>query len=79
VPADRLAFAIGVGREHHLGRAFQRPSQLCDVLAFVVGHDVIRFEVAVGVDADPSPLLLLDLFGYSLAESGDRERVQNST
>jgi hypothetical protein len=64
VPADRLPFAIGVGREHHFGRAFQRGPQLRDVLPFVVGHDVIRLEVAVGVDADPSPLLLLDLFGH---------------
>ena len=35
----------------------------CDVLPLVVRDDVMRREVALGVDAQPSPLLLADLVG----------------
>ena len=70
VPADRLAFAVRVGREQHFGGVLQRRLQLRDVLPLVVGNDVVRLEVAVGVDAEPSPLLLLDLFGHSLGRLG---------
>src|SRR5262249_54231689 len=61
VPTDRLAFAVGVGGEVHLTGALESRSQRLNVFALVVGHDVVGFEVAVGIDAEPSPFLLADL------------------
>src|SRR5439155_14547412 len=63
VPADRLALAIRVGGEVHLRRALQRRTQRLDILFLVVRDDVVRREVAFGVDAEPSPFLLADLIG----------------
>ena len=63
MPADRLAFAIRVGREQHSGGALERRPQRLHVFALVVRNHVIGLEVAVGVDADASPLLLADLVG----------------
>jgi len=41
-----------------------------DLLLFIVGNDVVRLEVAVDIDAQPSPFLFLDLLGTSAADSG---------
>ena len=61
MPADRLAFAIGVGRENQLRRIFHRGLERRDVLLLVGGDDVIGREVAVGIDAHPAPRLAFDL------------------
>ena len=63
VPADRLAFAVRVGGEQHFGRVLERVLQVRDLLLLVAGDDVVRREVAVDVDAQPAPVLLLDLLG----------------
>ena len=42
----------------------------CDVLPLVVRDDVVRLEVAVGVDAEPAPLLLPDLVGNLVGRLG---------
>src|SRR5262245_4367703 len=63
VPADRLTFAVRVGRQIHLAGALQGGLQRLDVFALVAGDHVIRFEVAVGVDAETSPLFFADLVG----------------
>ena len=64
MPADRFAFAVGVGREQQLGRVLDRGLQMRDLLLLVVGNDVVRREVAVDVDAEAAPLLFLDLLGH---------------
>ena len=46
-----------------LRRALQRRLQRLHVLALVVRDDVVRLEVAVGVDAEAAPLLLADFVG----------------
>ncbi len=74
VPADRLAFAIGVGRENQFRRIFHRGLERRDVLLLVGGDDVIGREVAVGVDAHPAPRLAFDLgrdFGGGLGQIAD--------
>jgi hypothetical protein len=63
VPADRLAFAVGVGREVDLGGAFQRGLERLNIFALVVGNDVIGLEVAFRIDAETPPLFLADLIG----------------
>ncbi len=75
MPADRLAFAIGVGREIDLRRAFHRRLQRLHVLPLVVRDDVIGLEVAVGVDADAAPLLLADLVGNLVGRLGQIANV----
>lgn len=64
VPADRLAFAIRVGREQQFGRVLHRGLEMRDLLLLVVGDDVVRLEVVVDVDAEAAPLLLLDLLRH---------------
>jgi hypothetical protein len=61
VPADRFAFAIRVGREHDGRGRLHRGLQVLHVLPLVFGHDVVGREVAVGIDAEPAPLLLSNL------------------
>ena len=51
VPGDRLAFAIGIGREIDVGRAFDRAAQLLDDVAFALDRQVFRREVVLDVDA----------------------------
>ena len=55
VPADRLAFAVGVGRENQFRGVLHRGLEGRDVLLLVAGHHVIRREVAVGVDRPTGP------------------------
>ena len=74
VPADRLAFAIGVGREQQLGRVLERGLQVRDLLPLVARDDVVGREVLLDVDAEPAPVLLLDLlrhFGGRLGQIAD--------
>ena len=70
VPADRLPFAIGVGCQVDLSGAFQRGLQRLNMLALVVGNDVIGLEVAVGIDAESSPLFFADLVGNFVGRLG---------
>jgi hypothetical protein len=70
VPADRLAFAVGVGREHDFGRALQRRLQRLHPLPLVVRDDVVRLEIAVGVDAQAAPLLLANLVRHLTGRLG---------
>ena len=62
VPGDGLAFAIGVGGQQQLRRILHRGLEVRDLLLLVVGNDVVRRELVLDVDAEPPPLLLLDLF-----------------
>ncbi len=64
VPADRLAFAVRVGREHQLGGVLHGGLERCDVFPLVGGDDVVGREVAVGVDAQAAPRLAFDFVGH---------------
>ena len=55
VPGDRLAFAVGVGRQQHFGGVLERRLQILDILLLVVRDDVVRREVAFEVHAKPAP------------------------
>jgi hypothetical protein len=63
VPADGFTFAVRVGGQQNLRRVFHRGLQMRDLLLLVVGNDVVGLEVTVDIDAESSPLLLLDLLG----------------
>jgi hypothetical protein len=52
VPGDGLAFAVEVGREEDRIRRLGRLRDLRDLLAAVLGDDVIGFEIVVDVDAE---------------------------
>ena len=66
VPADRLALAVGVGGQQHLGRVLHRRAQLADPAGLVARDDVVRAEAVVDVDRHRAPRLVLDL-GRDLA------------
>ena len=61
VPADRLPLAIGVGGQQHFRRLLQRGLEVGHLLLLVARHHVIGREVALDVDAEAAPLLVLDV------------------
>ncbi len=63
MPADRLAFAVRVGRQQQFGGVLYSGLQMGDLLPFVARHDVVRGEIAFDINAEPAPFLLLDRFG----------------
>jgi hypothetical protein len=63
VPADRLALAVGVGGEQHLGRVLHRRSQVPDTASLVLRDHVVRAEAVFDVHAHAAPRLVLDLGG----------------
>ena len=64
MPGDRLAFAVFVRREQQLIGVLQLRLQVGDDLPLARVDDVDRLELAVDVDAEPGPLLVLVLRGY---------------
>src|SRR5687768_12589505 len=71
---DREGESIRVGGQQQLGGFLHRDLEQRDLLPFVAGHDVVRSEVLIDVDAEPTPLLLLDLLrhvGRRLREVAD--------
>ena len=60
MPADRLPFAIRVGGQQQFGGFLERHLQVGHLLLLVAGNDVVRLEVLIDVDAEPSPVLLFD-------------------
>ena len=75
VPADRLAFPVGVGREEHFTRALEGRLQRLHMPFLVVRDDVVGLEVLVGIDAQPTPLLLPDLVGNLIRRFGQVAHV----
>ena len=63
VRADRLAFAVRVGRQQDFGRFLDRGLELADPLLLGQRDDVVRGEVAVDVDGHAAPGLVLNLLG----------------
>ena len=61
VPADRLAFAIRVGRQQQLGRVLDGGLEVRHLLPLVARDDVVRREVLLDIDTESAPVLLLDL------------------
>ena len=53
VPADRLALAVGVGRQEHAVGLLDEPRQLRDRLLFSGHHPVVGFVVLAAVDGRP--------------------------
>ena len=64
VPADRLAFAIGVGREQELRCVLDGTLEVRDLLSFVARHHVIGRKVLLNIDTESSPVLFLDLLRH---------------
>jgi hypothetical protein len=64
MPADRLAFAVGVGGEQQLRCFLESALEMRNLLLLVAWNDVVRREVLIDVDAEAAPALLLDLFGH---------------
>ena len=61
VPGDGLALAVLVRREVELVGVLDQRLELADLLLAVGADDVERFEVVLGVDAEPRPRLALVL------------------
>ena len=75
VPADRLAFAVGVSRQQQLGGVLDGGLEVRHLLPLVARHDVVRREVLLDVDAEPAPLLRLDLLRHVGGRLGEIANV----
>ena len=64
VPADRLAFAVRVGREQQLGGLLDGGLQMRDLLPLVGRDDVVGREVLVDIDPETAPFLVLDFLRH---------------
>jgi len=76
VPADRLAFAIRVGRQQQLGCVFDGSLEVRDLLSLVARDNVVRREVLLDIDTESPPVLLLDLFRHIRSRLG---KIANMT
>ena len=61
VPADRLALAVGVGRQQDLGRLADGSAEVADAADTVARNDVVGPEAVLDVHAHAAPRLVLDL------------------
>ena len=78
MPADGLAFAIGVGSQQHFRRVLDGRLQLPDPRLPVRRHDVVRLEAIVHVHTDAAPGLLLDGLGHLAGVLGQIPHVPHA-
>ena len=61
MPANGLSLSIFIGREIDYGSVLYGSLEFVDPLLLIARDNIQRREVAIDVNSEPSPLLLLDL------------------